>query len=134
MRGSRNFCQGGGGSRLRRFLVLNLFYRGGGGGLWFYCRENYTFPRIQRGSNIFRGGPSKGDLNANCYHNNFLSHAVATMIHGCKQTLFLEHAQILYLKKYYMRKKKNPACGNRSLDPYLVKLQRYHLSYLGKYR
>ena len=20
---------------------------------WFYCRENYTFPRIQRGSNIF---------------------------------------------------------------------------------
>ena len=31
-----------------------------GGGQWFYCRENYTFPRIQRGSNIFRGGPSKG--------------------------------------------------------------------------
>ena len=23
---------------------------------WFYCRENYTFPRIQRGSNIFRVG------------------------------------------------------------------------------
>ena len=49
----------GGRSILRRFLVLSLFYRGGGG-QWFYCRENYTFPRIQRGSNIFRGGPSKG--------------------------------------------------------------------------
>ena len=24
---------------------------------WFY-RENYTFPRIQRGSNIFQGGPT----------------------------------------------------------------------------
>ena len=32
------------------FLVLNLFYS-----LQFYCRENYSFPRIQRGSNIFRG-------------------------------------------------------------------------------
>ena len=31
MRGSRNFWQGGG-DRLRRFLVLSLFYRGGGGG------------------------------------------------------------------------------------------------------
>ena len=62
------FDRGGGGSRLRRFLVLSLFYRGGG--QWFYCRENNTFPRIQRGSNIFRGGPFKGDPNANCYHNN----------------------------------------------------------------
>ena len=34
----------------------------------------------------------------------------------------------------YAEEKKNPACGNRSLDPYLVKLQRSHLSYLGKYR
>ena len=25
---------------------------------WFYYRENYTFPRIQRGSNISRGGGS----------------------------------------------------------------------------
>ena len=23
---------------------------------WFYYRENYTFPRIQKGSNIFQGG------------------------------------------------------------------------------
>ena len=23
---------------------------------WFYYRENFTFPRIQRGSNIFQGG------------------------------------------------------------------------------
>ena len=23
---------------------------------WFYYRENYTFPRIQKGSNIFKGG------------------------------------------------------------------------------
>ena len=25
---------------------------------WFYYREHYTFPRIQRGSNIFQGGPT----------------------------------------------------------------------------
>ena len=23
---------------------------------WFYYRENYTFPRVQKGSNIFQGG------------------------------------------------------------------------------
>ena len=33
-----------------------------------------------------------------------------------------------------MRKKKNQVCGIRSLDPYFVKLKRYHLRYLGKYR
>ena len=27
---------------------------------WFYYRENYTFPRIQKGSNIFRGGGGEG--------------------------------------------------------------------------
>ena len=27
---------------------------------WFDYRENYTFPRIQRGSNIFRGGGGGG--------------------------------------------------------------------------
>ena len=27
---------------------------------WFYYRENYTFPRIQRGSNIFHGGGGGG--------------------------------------------------------------------------
>ena len=38
------------------------------------------------------------------------------------------------LKKYHMRKKKNQVCGIRSLDPYLVKLKRYHLRYLDRYR
>ena len=33
---------------------------------WFYYRENYTFPRIQRGSNIFQGVP-----NANFYRNPY---------------------------------------------------------------
>ena len=37
------------------FLVLNLL-----GVQWFYIRENYTFPRIQRGSNIFQGGGGGG--------------------------------------------------------------------------
>ena len=38
------------------------------------------------------------------------------------------------LEKYHMRKKKNQVCGIRSLDPYLVKLKRYHLRYLDRYR
>ena len=25
---------------------------------WFYCRENYTFQRIERGANIFQWGPT----------------------------------------------------------------------------
>ena len=33
-----------------------------------------------------------------------------------------------------MRKKKNQVCGIRSLDPYLVKLKRYLLRYLDRYR
>ena len=33
-----------------------------------------------------------------------------------------------------MRKKKNQVCGIRSLDPYLVRLKRYHLRYLDRYR
>ena len=37
-------------------------------------------------------------------------------------------------KNYHMRKKKNQVCGIRSLDPYLVKLHRYHLRYIGRYR
>ena len=61
MHGSRNFFQGGpglaarllSGQRFLFFLVLNLFYSLQ---RWFYYRENYTFPRIQRGSNIFQGG------------------------------------------------------------------------------
>ena len=44
---------------------------------WFYYRENYTFPRIQRGSNIFQGGGGggsnffQGDPNANFYRNPY---------------------------------------------------------------
>ena len=33
-----------------------------------------------------------------------------------------------------MRKKKKQVCGIRSLDPYLIKLKRYHLRYLDRYR
>ena len=34
-------------------------------------KENFNFPRFQRGSNIFQGGPtfSRGDPNANTYRN-----------------------------------------------------------------
>ena len=44
-----------------------------------YFKENYTFPRFQRGYNIFQGGPtfsrgrgptfSRGGQNANFYRN-----------------------------------------------------------------
>ena len=53
MRGSRNFLTGGGGeSRLRRFLVLSLFYRGGvGGGNGFIAEKTI----LSQGS---RGGPT----------------------------------------------------------------------------
>ena len=30
---------------------------------WFYYRQNFTFPRIQRGSNIFQGGGGGGGSN-----------------------------------------------------------------------
>ena len=86
MRGSRNVCKGaGGGVQVRRpensldnvllllllFLVLNLF-NSLQGIQWFYYRENYTFPMIQRGptfsrgSNFLQGGP-----NANFYKNPY---------------------------------------------------------------
>ena len=61
MRGSRSFFfqGGGGGVHARRPEMDNVFF------LqlievvqWFDYRENYTFPRIQRGSNIFQGGPT----------------------------------------------------------------------------
>ena len=45
------------------FLVLSLFYYLQRGVRWFYCRENYTFPRIQMvqkfpvgGVQLFPGG------------------------------------------------------------------------------
>ena len=67
MRGSRNFFRGGGGVHARRpemdnvfFLLLlfcpQLILQFIEGVQWFYYRENYTFPRIQKGSNIFQGG------------------------------------------------------------------------------
>ena len=79
---SRNFLfRGGGGGGVVGvwttcfFLVLNLLYnlqRGSNG--TFYYRENYTFPRIQRGSNIFKGVQllqgGGGGLNANFYRNH----------------------------------------------------------------
>ena len=47
------------------FLVLNLFYLQFTEGVkWFYYRDSYTFPRIQRDSNIFKGG---GGPNANFF-------------------------------------------------------------------
>ena len=56
---------GGGGSpgptaRKQHFLVLNLFYSL----TMVYLKQNYNFPRFQRGSNIFQGGPtfSRGEM------------------------------------------------------------------------
>ena len=67
MSGSRNFRQGGGGGGgpgpsvikipdnvfiVLFLVVLHLFY----GMSMVYFKENYNFPRFQRGSNIFPGG------------------------------------------------------------------------------
>ena len=38
------------------------------------------------------------------------------------------------LEKIPYAEKKNQECGIRSLDPYLVKLKRYHLRYSDRYR
>ena len=69
------FFQGGGGGARRPennlFLVLNLFYSLQRGSSGFIAKKTVTFPRIQRGSNIFQeGGGSNffqggGGLNAN---------------------------------------------------------------------
>ena len=37
------------------FFYFFIFLQFTEGVQWFYYRENYTFPRIQRGSNIFQG-------------------------------------------------------------------------------
>ena len=70
MRGSRNFLGGGGGGSMpdgqkwtTYFFLLLLFcpqliLQFIEGVQWFYYRENYTFPWIQKGSNIFQGGPT----------------------------------------------------------------------------
>ena len=59
------FIKGGAGPMARKqpeqrfffcfFFSPQLILQFTGGVQWFYYRENYTFPRIQRGSNIFRG-------------------------------------------------------------------------------
>ena len=42
---------------------------------WFYYRDDYTFPRIQRGSNIFQGGGgsnfSQGGSSAYFFRNTY---------------------------------------------------------------
>ena len=71
MRGSRNFRQGGGGGPgpsvikipdnvfiVLFLVVLHLFYRMP----MVYFKENYNFPRFQRGLNIFPGGGGGGGL------------------------------------------------------------------------
>ena len=86
MRGSRNFFSGGGGgggaSRpdsqktvWTMFLVVvffspQLILQFTEGVQWFYYRENYTFPRIKRGSNIFQGGPNFFQGGPNAFYRN----------------------------------------------------------------
>ena len=75
---SRNFCQGGGGGGPgqtarkqpveRIFFTPQLILQLTEGVQWFYYRDNYTFPRIQRGSNLFQGG---GGPNTNFYRNPY---------------------------------------------------------------
>ena len=57
MRGSRNFWQGGG-SRLRRFLVLSLFYRGGGA--MVLLQRKLYFPKDPEGVQHFQGRSIQG--------------------------------------------------------------------------
>ena len=70
MRGSRNFCQGGGVQAETFFSPLLVLQRGGGGGNGFIAEKTI----LSQGS---RGGPTfpgevhpKGGPNANRYHNN----------------------------------------------------------------
>ena len=70
---SRPDCQK---TALTRFVfVLNLFtvlQRVSNG----YFKENYNFPRFQRGSNIYQGGGVQlfqGDPKANFYRNGYIS-------------------------------------------------------------
>ena len=75
MRESRNVCQGkGAGPTARKqpgqrfYFCSQLILQFTEGVQWFYYRENFTFPRIQRGSNIFQGGPtfSRGKMHITC--------------------------------------------------------------------
>ena len=93
MHRSRNICRGGGGGRggvgsmpddrkqpgqrFFFFFYSSTYFTVYRGVQWFYYRENYTFPRLQRGSNIFHGGGVQlfqgrgGGPNANFYRNPF---------------------------------------------------------------
>ena len=54
MRGSQEFLTGGGESRLRRFLVLSLFYRGGGGGAMVLLQRKLYFLKDPEGVQHFQ--------------------------------------------------------------------------------
>ena len=67
MRGSRNFCRGGGGpgqsdknssDNVFSFLVLSLFYSS----QMVNFKEIYHFSRFQRGSNFFQGGGGESNF------------------------------------------------------------------------
>ena len=93
-----NFCRGGGGEgvQARRsensldnvFLVLSFSAYFTEGVQWFYCRENYTFPRIQRGSNISGGGVQlfsrEGVQIAYFYRNPYNPYTPPPWIRTCK--------------------------------------------------
>ena len=75
MRRSRIFCQGGGlGSTARKQPGQRFYFRSQlilqftEGVQWFYYRENFTFPKIKRESNIFQGGStfSRGEMHITC--------------------------------------------------------------------
>ena len=81
MRGSKNFCRGGGSrpdckktALTLFFLSLQLILQFYSGLSMVYFKENYNFPRYRRGSNIFQWVevqllPGGGGLNANLYWN-----------------------------------------------------------------
>ena len=76
-----NFFRGGGGGSMpdgqkwiTYFFLLLLFcpqlnLQFIEGVQWFYYRENYTFPRIQKGSNIFQGGGGSNFFLGASYRN-----------------------------------------------------------------
>ena len=84
MRGSRIFFRGGGVQARRSenslnnvfffsffSLVLNLILQFTEGVQWFYYRENYTFPRIQRGAGATFSKGGGGGPNTNFYRNPY---------------------------------------------------------------
>ena len=72
MRGSRNFCQGGGVQAETFFSPLLVLQRGGGGGGGNgFIAEKTILSQGSRGGPTFPGEVHpKGDPNANRYHNN----------------------------------------------------------------